>query len=280
MQHLLSTLMSVTVAVLVTASCATESPKTPVMPVIEGWIDSDGFPVVQFTASIIPGQDESNLEDKILNWGKVTIDDGEKTVIMTGGPAKNYFPPYRYYTYNMKGQPGRTYTVTAEYEELIARASCTMPEPTPIDSIRLEPIEGNDTLRAATLCFTAPKDCPAHYYVTLRKAERGERPYPAMLSTVEVTQPGLTVEIPVLNPKNALIGKKTDFVPQLIVGQEVVISLCRITPEVYQFWKDYENFVLFGGSQFVSAGSLHGNIVGGYGIWSAQGASEYYLKVE
>lgn len=261
-------------------ACSDSEPAAPVLPVIEGWIDSDGYPVVQFTATFVPGHDEESLADKVLQFGKVTISDGETSVTMTGGPASDYFPPYRYYTYSMTGEPGRTYEIVAEHGKLRARAVCTMPWPTPIDEVLFEPIEGNDSLRAASLSFTAPEDCPAYYGVTVRKAERGQRPYPAMMGTAMATRPGEKVTVPVFNPKNKLLESGTDFVPQLKIGQEIVVSLCRLTPEVYEFWKGYDEVTLFGGSQFVSTSSLKGNIEGGYGVWSAQGTSSVYVVVE
>ncbi len=113
------------------AGCAVEeSPEVPVVPVIEGWIDSDGYPVVMFTASIIPDEAGVPLADKMLRWAKVTISDGENTVVMTGGPSDKYFPPFRYYTFDIKGKPGATYRIVADYKDLHAEAICTMPQPT------------------------------------------------------------------------------------------------------------------------------------------------------
>lgn len=278
--HIFLTLIFATLCLGFAGACSESEPESPVRPVIEGWIDSDGYPIVQFTASFVPGHDEQSLADKVLQFGKVTISDGDTCVTLVGGPLSSYFPPYRYYTYAMTGQPGKTYEIVAEYDGLRARAVCTMPEPTPIDKILFEPIEGSDSLRAASLVFTAPDQCPAYYGVTIRKAERGQRPYPAMMGTVVATRPGERMEVPVFNPKNMLLESGTDFVPQLKIGQEIVVSLCRFTPEVYDFWKGFDEITMFGGSQFVSTSSLTGNIEGGYGIWSAQGTSSHYVVVK
>lgn len=266
--------------VLLLSSCVSSEPDMPVFPVIEGWIDSDGYPIVQFTSSIAPGYNENNLNDKLIQWGKVTISDGEKTVIMTGGPLSTIFPPFRYYTYEMEGTPGKKYKITAEFDELYAESECIMPAPTPIERIDLEPIVGSDSLRSATLYFISPDDCPAYYGVTIKKAAQGERPYPAMLGTIAVFTPGEEVAVAIMNPKNKLDGMNVDFVPQLKVGQNIVVSLCRLTPEVYEFWREYDNVTIFGGSQFVSTGSIKGNIQSGYGIWSARGTDSVDLIVK
>ena len=266
---------------LLLSGCMSEPTHGTAKAVIEGWIDSGGSPMVIFTASLSPDDEPQSIADKIIRWGKVTVSDGEQTIILTGGPDKNLFPPFSYYTYRLIGVPGRTYRITAEYEDLYAEASCTMPYPTPIDSLIVTPIEGNDSLRSATLCFTAPTDTPAYYYVTVRKEGRGTRPYPAMMGTVKALRPGENIRVPVFNAKNQL--DTASFVPQLKVGQNLEIALCRVTEEVYNFWTTYENAVMFGGSLIIdnSTGSESvGNIAGGYGVWSVQGVSKVVLEVE
>ncbi len=251
----------------------------PVLPVIEGWIDSDGYPVVMFTASVTSDEAAASLIDKMIVWGKVTISDGSRTVVMTGSLADGYFPPYRYYTFDMKGEPGRTYTVVADYAELHAEASCRMPFPTEISSLRLAAIEGNDSLRTATLSFMAPEDCPAYYCVTVRDLLEKTRPYPAMMGTVVAETPGEEIEMPVYCPKNML--DTASYVSNFHVGSRLEVGLSRVEEPVYRFWTDYDNAVMFGGSQFINASmSLRGNIQGGYGIWSARGTSYVYVDVE
>ena len=259
--------------------CDDVTPREPVRPVIEGWIDSDGYPVVLFTSSLVPDEAGQSLADKIIRWGKVTVSDGDTTVILTGGMSDSYFPPYRYYTFDIKGVPGKTYRVEADYKDFHAEAECVMPYPTKIEAVDLEPIEGNDTLYSATLRFTAPSDCPAYYCVTVRDMNNKRRPLPAMMGCVEADKPGAVMSVPVFNPKNML--DTVPFVPQLIAGQRIEVSLKRVTREVYRFWSDYNNVVLFGGSQFVSASqSLQGNIEGGYGVWSAQASDAVMVAVD
>jgi len=260
-------------------SCDDSAPDAPVgRPVIEGWISSGGYPVVMFTSAIVPSQSGGKLSEMVIRWGKVTISDGTDTVILTGGMNKEFFPPYRYYTFNMKGVPGRTYTVVADIDGLHAEARCRMPEPTEIVNIGFSPVEGNDSLRSATLSFTAPPDCPAYYVVEMRDSRRWERTYPAMLGTVEARNPGEEISVPIYKPK--LDIDSGVFVPQFIRGERIEVSLCRIEKEVYDFWQRYGNDVLFGGSIFVGTSqSLEGNIDGGLGVWSAKGVSVRYVEV-
>lgn len=252
------------------------------MAVIDGWIDTDGYPVVIFTESLIPNEAGGPIADKIIRWGKVTISDGNRAIILTGGPDHNIMPPYKYVTYNMKGEVGKTYKITADYMNLHAEAECRMLPVTPIKSIELTPIEGNDTLRSGTLKFISPDDCPAYYYITmtdLTDLKKEGRPLPAMMSTYRAETPNKEISIPLFRPKNKL--NDDPFIPHLIAGEKWEVKLCRVTKEVYEFWKSYDNMVMFGGSQFInSTQSLHGNIKGGYGVWSVQGTSASIIDVK
>ena len=262
----------------------------PPVPVIEGWIDSDGYPNVIFTSSLIPDGKDCSLADKMIRWGRIEISDGFDTVVLTGRPDKRYFPPYRYDTFQMKGGPGRTYTIRADYRDFHATATCRMPEPTNIDSISVERIAGNDTLRAATVHFTAPDDVPAYFCLFISTVSRADdadrpdisRPLPSMLGTAEVTEAGAHVTIPLFHAKTGT--RQGHFVPQLICGETVRAHLCRVTREVYGFYHDYASATVFGGNlgtlTGIAGGAPKGNISGGAGIFSAQGTDIRSLTVE
>ena len=87
--------------------------------VIEGYFRSGEYPAVMFSSSVVPGI-SGNLTDALINWGKVTISDGDTAVVLTGRVDDSYAPPYIYYTFGMIGIPGRTYTISAESKELKA----------------------------------------------------------------------------------------------------------------------------------------------------------------
>lgn len=248
-------------------------------PVIEGWIDSDGYPRVIFTTSFVPDEANSTMADHLIRWGVVTISDGTSTVIMTGGPDKDMFPPYSYYTYNMIGKPGTTYTIEARYENYHARAECTMPEPPEIESVESSRIASSDTLREATVTVVAPPDCPAYYHISTMVIGEDSRFLPAMLGNYVAEVPGQKVRMPVYRGKTSLLAG--DFVPQLPTNRRVRIRVERVTRAVYEFWKAFNEATLFGGSQFVGhSSSLPSNIDGGYGYWSAQGVSVVNLDRE
>ena len=67
--------------------------------VMEGWIEDGRFPVVLLSTSVpvsTEPQDMESLQDHIVRWGKVTVSDGEREVVLTGGPDDRFIPPYMF----------------------------------------------------------------------------------------------------------------------------------------------------------------------------------------
>ena len=247
----------------------------PRVAVIEGSINSGEYPSVLFSASVSPGINGS-LKESVVNWGKVTISDGEREVVMTGRVDNAYMPPFRYYTTKIVGEPGKTYTITADFADLHAKASMRMPYPTPIDSVSL--IQVSDSLFAATLHFTSPADTPAYYYLSMAEENSRSSHKPSMMGSICADMAGIHYSIPILRPKNKISNGK--YIAQLKLGETWNIRLNRVEKEVYDFWTAYDNMLLFSSSPFISSNeSLPTNILGGYGIWSPQGSSNISITV-
>ena len=103
----------------------------PPQLVVEGWIDEGGFPVVILSETVPISDiyaDVNTLNDRVIKWAKVSIDDGENEVILTGKNSPSYFPPYIYTTSRMRGVAGRTYKLTVSYEDYFVEAETTIPE--------------------------------------------------------------------------------------------------------------------------------------------------------
>ena len=263
------------------SGCADESapPASPRL-VVEGWFDSGSYPEVLLNLSMVPSQEEGSVAESIVRWGVVAISDGEREVILTGGPSEKYFPPYHYYTFDMLGEPGKTYTLRATYRGMTVTSAVTMPAPTPIDRLEATPVEGNDTLRHLTLRFTAPDDTPAYYHLTARAHSRDGREYPCMIGAQEVTRPGSEVSLPVYRG-NRSTAPGESYEADFPEGETVTVTLARVSREVVLFWRAFDNASLVNGSVFVGApGSLPSNITGGYGVWSPQGASTATIRLE
>lgn len=273
---------------LLAVICACEEPSVPEAPkaVIEGTFNSDGFPEVIFSSSIVPSI-SGDLAEVMINWGKVTISDGEREVILSGRIDNSCLPPFRYYSQEIQGVPGKRYTVIAKFKDLYAESTALMPVPTPIDSLTFSPTSV-DTLKAVTLHFMSPDDTPAFYYLTLQHNERESRPGICMMSTLCADRPRTHYTIPVLRPKlktneffaNGNGGGERIHISQLISGEEWIVRLNRVDQAVYEFWKAYDNMIMFSTSPFISTNeSLPSNVTGGLGVWSPQGSTHMIFKV-
>lgn len=272
MKHLLIVLLIACMGVAVSCSDeAAEAYRDTGSLVVEGSIESDGYIKVLLTSSIVPDAEGGTLDDCVIRWGKVTVSNGSSTVILTGGPDRRYLPPYIYYSYKMMGEPGKTYTLTAEYGGKTVTSVCTMPVPTPISRVE-SALTDTPGLCSLTIFFDSPDDCPAYYRVCTQLLGEDAHPYQGVLGIVEVTTPGIEVSVPAYRGKH--FGNSEDFTPLWPEGAQVKVVLERVTREVYEFWSAYNNEMMFGGSQFVgSPGNLPGNVSGGLGVWSAAGVS-------
>lgn len=261
------------------SSCQTDNPVIETRGVLDGRISSGGYPVAVLMESIGTDKDEVFFKDKLIMWAKVTIDDGENEVIMTGGPDSNLAPPYRYYTFDMKGEPGKTYTITAEYKDIYVKAAAVMQEPTPIKTIEINKIDGKDSLCSLVLSFISPENGPAFYYVTLRN-NINDRQMPAFISAVQTSETGGTeYRLPLMRPKIKI--DSLSYEPDFPIGSEWEISLNRINKEEYEFWKSYDESIMTSSSPFFNKGSsLRGNVEGGYGIWSVCGSDTRLVTIQ
>ncbi len=255
----------------------TTSPSAPSL-VIDGWIDSDGYPVVVLTRTISPGDSKKTpVADCLVRWGKVTVSDGEREVVLTGSSNENYFPPYIYRSYEMKGEPGRTYSVTASYDGMTASSSCKMPSRPRITGIVTRKVQDSDSLCELTLNFVPAAGERFYHIVTRPYGSRG-RMLPSFMGAVKADVGADTVSVPVYAPKTDT--SPDDFSPYFKTGDIIEVALCTITPEVYDFWLGYDDEVAFGGNQFVtSAGNLQSNVMNGYGVWSARGVALHTVVI-
>ena len=103
--------------------------------VVEGWIENGEFPIVIVTKTLPISDDYQNMDnlfDHLVRWAKVTISDGENSVVLSGRYDDTYYPPYVYTTSYMRGELGKTYSLTVEYEGQKLTAQTTIPNSLPV----------------------------------------------------------------------------------------------------------------------------------------------------
>ncbi len=244
--------------------------------VVEGWIDCGHFPEVKVTRTLAlnsNGISVDSLDKYFDRWAKVSVCDGERTVILTGMPDSNRFPPYVYTTGEMRGEAGKTYTltvVTSNGER--AEAVTTIPHPITIDSFSVERVAGSDTL------------CQLYGYT--RKRER------CKLFTKVIGQDG-----EYMSAYNGLYDANTigdggrvainsgrtnlkkDFTPFFSQNDIVHVKFAAIDSAAFRFWRDFEDMTILSRNPlFPVAKNLQSNMTGALGYWFGYGSSFYYVR--
>lgn len=267
-------ILAIVAMLILMSSCesAYEPPKPQLC--IEGYITQDDYPVICLTRTISPELPGVDVSDFIVKWGKVTLSDGDTTVILTGGPDKSFFPPYTYTTYEMKGRTGVKYTLTAEYEDDMVTAVTMIPEPAKIDSLKCLSVGSGKYDLNLYLTSSYKKE-----YFTIRTHIKGGRgALPSFMGTYETEGKGEEIVCAVKRPN--VDTDTCKYQSTFDKGEELMVTLCNIDHDAFIFWREYDNAVAFGGSQFLSPSrQLQGNVKGGLGYFLGYGSDTRYIKI-
>ena len=271
--------------VAVAALCACEKESTlgeyQQTLVVEGWIENDDFPVVIVTKTM-PVSSEfqyaGNLEDYLVRWAKVTVSDGETSVVLTGRYDEMYFPPYVYTTSRIRGEVGKTYYLTVEYEDFCATASTTVCEPPDVESFRVDKCADNDTLYQITARFRDRPQEKNYYQLFTKVGEKTRHYLGSFLGSIddEGLKEGLT-ELPVYRGH---MMDEEDYTPYFCKGEKVSVKFAQLDADAYRFWDQYTKSESLSSNMFLSVpASMPSNIKGGVGYWSGYGAVNAHFVV-
>lgn len=278
-------------AALLFVGCKHEAPKQPTL-VFEGWIDASGTPVVlihkSYTLDITVDRDielSSIVERQLIPFGKVTISDGADEVVLTGKLDTTYLPPYTYTSLDMRGQVGKTYTVTAKYNDLYATATTTIPPIAYIDSLSVRGA-GEDIMDLRAYMSHINPDEDAYYAFFLKQF--GDKQYqfcPFCVFEGKDATDG-KMEVRLYNP---LVDRSLSSVENYYFHNDSTkpkekrvfqLKVARIDYESYQFWKAYNEQIITRGILFVPVyRNIPGNVRGGYGYFSGMGSSFYIFDI-
>lgn len=249
--------------------------------VVEGWIEDNGFPVVILTKNInISNKYQSldSLSSRIVRWAKVTVSDGEKSVVLTGRYMKGYTPPYIYTTSHFRGEAGKTYLLTVEYGDFHATATTTIPNTQKIDELTVERCAQSDTLYQISLRYNDDEAEQNYYQIFTRVGGREVRQYlAAYLGTIDNRVVKPKTKIPVYRGRDI---NTLDYTPYYTINDTVAVKFAHIDSTSYNFWYDYtRNLTTAGNMFFATAASLRSNIIGGTGYWCGMGSDIKYVAI-
>ncbi|MBQ8336485.1 MAG: DUF4249 domain-containing protein [Bacteroidaceae bacterium] len=245
--------------------------------IVEGWIDAGNYPVVILSKSIPASDEEISLDelgDYVIKWAKVTVSDGEKSVILTGKRSPKHFPPYIYTTTDMRGAEGRSYRLTVEYDDFYATAETSIPKRAEVEKITATRENGKYSLQALI------DDNPAenNYYKFFMKVVGRDSMYLssnlAVIDDKNYTFPSI---IPIDLGHSHIYDYNRDYV--LSEKDTVLIKFAQIDSVAYAFWDRYKEIIELGRNPiFRFSNSLPSNINGGLGYWFGYGSTEYLCE--
>lgn len=247
--------------------------------VVEGWIENGGYPVVILTTTVPVNEsmkDSSDLADHIIRWGKVTVSDGEKEVVLTGKKDNRYFPPYIYTSSRLTGEIGKTYNLKVEYSGRTVKSTTTIPSPAQLEYIKVhESSSGKYFLTGGLKDNKDTKD----YYKVFTKVHKEDSSFVSSflgLTDDEVLGEGIE-EIPINRGAGSLTGSHDNYFRHNDIVQ---IKFCTLDQKSWEYWTDFEEIQSLSRNPFFPITTdIRSNIQGGLGYWAGYGSTYYTVRI-
>ena len=251
--------------------------------VVEGWIESGGYPVVMLSRTFVVSTGEETNDDPsiVLSLAKVEVSDGIQSVILTGDYDEQYFPPFIYSTSKIRGVPGRTYYLRVEYEGQVITAETTIPEPASLEALEVSPCAHLDRIYQIVAHFEDNPETKDYYLFLTRIFNRENRFYPSTFGVIDdealternnkhVVHPGI----------HMLTSDRHTYGLYFLDTDLVQIKFARIDETTYNIHKAYHEMVVLNNNPlFASDLSMPTNIQGGLGFWCGYAATRYNVVI-
>lgn len=246
--------------------------------VVEGWIEEGGHPVVIVTTSVPVSteyQDIASLEDYVVRWAKVTVDDGTDKIVLTGRYSSEYLPPYIYTTPWITGRAGTEYTLTVEYGGEKASACTAVHERASFDSIR---VFRHSCGEYRIMAYFRNERSRGDRYSIFTKVEGRDKVYrPALMGILNGDVLGEETAVQVnMSPQVPYV----DNSPYYSDTDVVRIRFSRLGSAEFDYWTDYQDMLLLSRNPIMTTDAkVRSNVSGGLGYWAGYGSSEYLVNI-
>lgn len=282
MQHFVKIYIIAVICMALLLSCEQKRTNQDSKIVLEGWMAENEPPIVflhqTYTFNESYDSIEKLMEDKIIMFGNVSVDDGENKVSLIGQADISYLLTYKYSTSRMVGELGKEYTVTAEYNGKTVSAKTTLLPKTPIDSIKIKSL-ANDRCDIR-VCFTDDSRFDKNYYLLMYKY-LGKTQYtscPLGICDNSRSKNGY-MEIQAYRRTASLI---TDTVPtiQFSPNDSVFFKLCHIDYTSYKIWNNLVSKTISPNIPIANVDNLETNVVNGEGYWCGLNGTECFITIK
>lgn len=273
------------IALILAAACTPSwQPEGEERLVVEGWIDAGGFPIVMVTTSVPTSTEYQNIDDQknhLARHAKITVSDGENSVILTGMDNKKYFPPYIYTTADMRGVAGKSYTLKVEFSGMTATARTTIPSAVALDSLWCVPSPDEKGKYNLKTSFRDPEGSDDYYRLFVKVAGKDSSYVASYMGCHKDSDLARPAELSVMRGLSVNNQSSWEWNPASYEkGEEVKVRFCTMDSESYAFWDSYDRVVsLSAVALFPSSYNPAYNVNGGVGYWCGYGASTYSITV-
>ncbi len=266
--------------IVVLASCQRVEPaEYEPRLVVEAWICSSQSPVVMLTSSISPDavlRSVDALEEHILKQATVRLSDGSREVLLKGETREGALPPYVYTSDEMKGEEGKTYSLSIEAAGFRkAKATARIPSAVPLSGISAEKYGDTDTTWLLRARFLDPEGQHNYYkfFSCIEGVDKDFNPTRLDLIDDDVLSPGKEAEV-LLLPGSALFTGKEQR--SCYYSSDLVhVRFCTMTEEVANLWRVYDTEAVRASLPILSSVSnLPGNVEGALGYFAGYGCYE------
>ncbi len=276
-------LLLLIISVFIFTSCEKEItinlPDEPSKLVVEGWIENNKYPVVILTKSspYFAPIDLAALLSSLVKGAVVTVSDGSVTETLSGVDT-SFFPTYMYVGKTLKGEVGKTYTLSIQAEGKSYSAVTTIQTLAKFDSIWYKLNPNNDTI-GNVYAYATDDGAVYNYYRAYTKILNVDADFIPIYGSVwdDKFFNGQSLTTQLYHGSASNIVPPTEHNTRGLgyrVGDSVVTKLCTLDYESYMFWKAAESEIFSGGNPFSSTTSVPTNIMGGaLGSWTGYGAT-------
>lgn len=246
--------------------------------VIEGWIENGHAPVVLVSRTVPVNSDWfsfDSLFNYTLRYAKVYIEHGGRRYDLTARLNRKLYLNNYFTSSELIGEVGESYTLHVEWEKYNICATCTIPEPTPIDTVGFVPVKG-DSLFYAYVDFRNNAGEGKKYMVFSADGQLDTSifngVYMGYLDGSGMVDGKARVEIGTHNEE------KDNY---FRIGDVTTIKLARLDEGCADFWKSYCDVGTFQGTLIIPIyKNIKGNIDGALGYWAGYGVSTVSLELK
>ena len=252
----------------------------PYLPkiVVEGRIENGGYASVLLSVSapVTGVQDTISLSQYAIRSARITVSDGDTSEVLYLRSNRNRIPPYEYIGREIKGEMGKTYSLTVESRGNIITASTYIPEPISLDDIWFKRRSENDTTGYIGVSF---KNTSSDFY------QFSTSPYslkdaftPCLYGNINSSAYPQNKQLEINLNKGPSIYPKNDFNTYYNASDTIRIKFSTQPKHAYDFWVSYQDEIINGKNPLYPAiSNLKSNISGGIGIWSGYGSTQHVV---